>query len=284
MSSVVRSFIVLGGLLCVLWLGLHDPLWALRRSLFHSSVTSTVLPPELQRALSLDHRGMVANYQMLRLMSFYGDRQLTQSGMDADDWRYLESLFDVITNLDPQFKDAYLLGHSLFFYDANNVDAAIRLMEKGVQSRPNDWQMHFFLGASYMLGKQDNPTASIHLRKAALLPGCPDFVAPLASRLSYYAGKTETSILFLKGVLLQTGDPVVRNKLEVRMKALEAVLVIEKAVRTFYKDKEHFPKQVGELLSSGYLERLPEEPYGGEWRVLPNGRIYSTSRFATPIR
>ncbi len=67
--------------------------------------------------------------------------------------------------------------------------------------------------------------------------------------------------------------------MSLRLTALENAVVIEDALEQC-KQKEGRIPEFGELVDSGYLDELPADPYGGEWELLPNGRVFSTSKFA----
>ena len=118
------------------------------------------------------------------------------------------------------------------------------------------------------------------ITEASKLPGSPGFLPTLPARLKYYAGETKVSILFLKGLIEQTSDPALRQQLNLRLEALEGVVVLEKALDEYKKTTGRNTTSLAELTSSGVLEVLPREPYGGEWKILDSGRVYSTSQFA----
>ena len=39
---------------------------------------------------------------------------------------------------------------------------------------------------------------------------------------------------------------------------------------------------MAELVTKGYIDEIPPDPYGGRWGILRNGRVFSTSKFAPP--
>ena len=139
--------------------------------------------------------------------------------------------------------------------------------------------MAFYLGANYLLGKNDYRKSAEYLMEASELPGSPSFLPTLAARLAYYSGETKLSILFLKGLLEDTADPVLRAKMQKRLDALEGALLIEEAVQAFKAQEGRSPASVTELVERQFLEVEPIEPYGGTWIVSPEGRVYSTSKF-----
>jgi hypothetical protein len=38
------------------------------------------------------------------------------------------------------------------------------------------------------------------------------------------------------------------------------------------------PESLDELVKSGMLDKIPNDPYGGQFLMLENGRVYTTSK------
>ncbi len=117
--------------------------------------------------------------------------------------------------------------------------------------------------------------------EAAKLPGSPSYLPTLAARLAYYGGKTETGIFFLQGMLAEAKDPRFRAPLELRLLALERAVELEKLVERFKNERGQPPESIEALIAAGFIEQLPDDPYGGEWVYLESGRVFSTSKFTT---
>ena len=115
--------------------------------------------------------------------------------------------------------------------------------------------------------------------RAAELPGSPAYLKTLGARLAYYGGKSKTALLFLQEMLVQANDPLLKQRLELRFTALERAVMIEEALEKFMAEYERRP-QKKELVEKGFLDKMPEDPYGGDWVILENGRVFSTSKFA----
>jgi hypothetical protein len=105
---------------------------------------------------------------------------------------WLAQLYDAITELDPQFLDAYLHGARFLALfdrgDASNPGAhrAVTLLTKATApDRLGDrWEIWNELGMVHYLDLQDTEAALRALRRATALPGCPLLVAGFVARLS----------------------------------------------------------------------------------------------------
>jgi hypothetical protein len=253
--------------------------WENRALVRQETKADFVLPSRFSRVLAFGYKGLLSDFQFLKLTTFLGETILHQKGMKKEDWRYFKSSVESITDLDPYFLDPYFLAEGFLTWEAGQFEDANRLLEKGVQHRVWDWRLPYFVGFNYFYFLHDYGKGAEYVMRASRVPGAPEYLPTLGARLAYYGGKTKTGILFLKGMLANISNPAVRKNLQLRLLALERAALIEEAVQKFEKERGRRP-QANELVSMGYLEVLPEDPYGGRWVIMKNGRVFSTSRFA----
>lgn len=277
-----------GLFLCLtVFLGVHiylsREMWEGRSQARSEIEAGYVLPSKFSRILALGYQGLFSDYLFLKSLTFYGERQMQQRPFSDNDWQYLAETLDVVTDLDPYFFDPYIFSEGAFAWDGK-VEEANRLLEKGRRARDFDWRIPYFVGFNYFYFLHDYEQGGAYIMEAAKLPGSPDFLPTLGARLAYYGGKSETGILFLKGMLAETEDPRLRSSLEMRLIALERAVAIEKLIERFKAERGAAPVRIEDLVAEGFIDRLPEEPYGGEWVILKTGRVFSTSKFAQAKR
>lgn len=252
--------------------------WKNRAAVRQEANAGFVLPSQFTRILSLGYKGVVADFQFLKLTTFLGGRIVHQEQLKQEDWQYFETSVASITDLDPYFLDPYFLSEGLLTWEAGQVEEANRLLAKGVQYRSWDWRLPYFVGFNYFYFLHDYQKGAEYIMRASRIPGSPDYLPNLAARLAYYGGKTKTGILFLRGMIASTPDPNLRKTLEVRLLALERAATIEEAVAKFKDTYGRLPN-AHELVARGYLKEMPADPYGGKWGIMKNGRVFSTSKF-----
>lgn len=258
----------------------HEVAWSQREQIRQDAPVGYLLPSRVTSLLSFGHEGLVSDFIFLKVATFVGGVGLGGGQISPSDWRAIEHGLDVVTDLDPYFVDPYFLAEGLFAWDARQPEVANRLLGKGIGYRKSDWRLPYFAGFNsfYFLG--DYSRGAEYLARAAKIPGAPAFLGPLSARLYYYGGQSRTAILFLRGMLAEVNDEQMRLRLQKRLSALENAALIEDAAKRFEKDLGKKLTVVGDLVSNGYLEALPAEPYGGDWVLMPNGRVFSTSKFA----
>ncbi len=270
-------------LLCLIpaYFLLQQDLWEGRAEVRRSAQAGYVIPSKFSRVLALEHKGLLSDFLFLKTITFFGERVMAEQPIADVDWRFIIGSLDAVTDLDPYFLDPYILGEGLLTWESERYEEANQLLEKGRKYRTWDWQIPFYLGFNYFYFLGDNEKGAEYLLEAGRLPGSLSFLPDLASRIGYYGGKAKDAAVFLKGIIAQTDDRQVKERLEKRLLALERSAFLEERVERFEKEQGRVPEKVGELISKGYLQKLPAEPYGGKWVIMESGRVFSTSRFLT---
>lgn len=264
----------------VVYSQIFQGVWENREQVRSNIPRGYTIPSKFSRILALGNKGLLSDFLFLKTATFIGGRSGSGSPLDDEDWQFVIRSLDVVTDLDPYFLDPYMLAEGLLAWDAQKPEKANLLLEKGMKYRNFDWRLPFFVGFNNFYFLKDYETASGFIMTASKLPGSPAYLATLGARLAYYGGKSKTALLFLKEMLADTDDVLLRTRLETRMLALERAVVIEEALDKFKDQEGRSPEKLTELVSGGYLSDLPLDPYGGNWVVLKNGRVFSTSKFA----
>lgn len=262
-----------------LYLGLSSASWKQRAQVRSTAPPGYTMPAAFSRVLAVGYQGLLSDYEFLRAATFYGDRSVKRQQMSAEDWDFFAYSLDVVTDLDPYFLDPYILGEGLLTWDTRRYAAANALLLKGMQYRTWDWQLPYYVGFNYFYFLGDSATGSTYLMQAAEIPGSPAYLKTLAARLAYYGGKSQTALLFLQQMLAETHSEALKRHMGKRLLALQGAVQIEDALQQYRNTNGADPHELSELVRSGYLEELPQDPYGGQWTLLQNGRVYSTSKF-----
>jgi len=235
------------------------------------------IPPAVVRALSFEFKGVVADFLMLRTMAFVGERIGANQEFIQDEWRYLHRLLTKITEIDRRFWDPYLFAETMLVWQAGMIEEGNQLLLKAAEHRPWDYQPYYFLGFNHFYFKKDAQRAAPYLRRAARIPGAPDYLQGLAARFSLYGNETAAGIIFLEDMLRQAANPTVSQYLAKRLQTLKIIYDLERKVAAFKIAHDRLPQSFQEMIVAGLLSEVPPDPYGGEFILLRNGRIYTTS-------
>jgi hypothetical protein len=268
-------------LLFSLLLALYGGAWRLaheeREKILTDPMMDYTLPSKIIKPMSLRFKGLVSDFLFLKTTTFIGERIGRDAGLQDAHKEYIIASVDVMTDLDPYFWDPYHFAFMLLAWDFGDMDAAREIMEKAIQYRDRDWRPPYYIGFGCFHFQKNMPCATKYLARAALFPGVPEHITLLASRLHVYANTHRPALVFLKQSLMETENPGTRLRLEKRILALERLDLLEGAVRRFHAEYQRLPETLHELTEKGILDAIPEDPYGGEFYILENGRVFTSS-------
>jgi tetratricopeptide (TPR) repeat protein len=160
-----------------------------RRNRWVDSDSLLFLPTgEYLDAVSLGYQNMLADTLYLWSIQYYGHHRT------AEGRRYLWRIYDVITDLDPKFQDAYLTGALVMALDMDDPNLAIELLEKGAANNPDDW-IYWVEAAHYAwisLGEFER--AAGYFDRALEKEGVPAMIRRARAGVTAYAGDTQRAL------------------------------------------------------------------------------------------
>ena len=233
------------------------------------------------KIISGDHRTLIAEYAVVKVLFYFGTlTEKAQSSIRLQPEYYnMFKTLETAVQLDPYNMDSYYFAQAAFTWEVGRARDVNRLLEYGMKYRTWDWYLPFYAGfnAAYFL--KDYAGAASHMKKAAELSGEPLFTN-LAARYFYEAGREELGIMFLQTMEKGAKDEKIRKVYALRKQALLAVESLNQAVHQFKMRKNRSPVNLAELVSSGIIRSIPEDPYGGLFYLDHKGSVRSTSKFA----
>lgn len=236
---------------------------------------------EILKISALDHKALIGDWLSFRVITYYGgkiDPALAGKTRDIE-FPNMYRFMDAATYLDPYNIDAYYFTEAAFTWGLGRIKEVNKILERGLESRQWDSMIPFFMGFNYFYFLKDYKNASIYMKIASERAKNPLF-ANLTARFLYESEETGLAIEFLKIMIGEIHNEAMKRELMIRLKALEAVKYLEDGLNAFKKRYSRAPKDIEELLNSGIIERIPEDPYGGRFYIDNMGKVRSTSKFA----
>jgi hypothetical protein len=224
----------------------------------------------------LGYHNLGADVVWLRLLQVLGKKRNT-----ADEYEWIYHALDVVTTLDPQYDYAYYVGGVVLTNIANRVDLSNQLLEKGFRNNPGEWSIPFLLGYNHYFILGDAAKAAEYIAAAARLPGGPAYLPGLASRMYAEADNPDTALELLEALWRQTQDAGMREVLEKRAKEVmieRDIRSLEAAVRQYSAKQGYLPNRLHDLVTSGHLTQIPQEPFGGSYELdSKTGKVTSST-------
>lgn len=228
------------------------------------------------RPMALGWRNALANVLWFRTISYFGAHY---RGDHTYPW--LASMCDLVTDLDPRAEHVYRFAGVILPWEANQVDAGIALLEKGLRQFPDDWRLHYHLGFHYYFFKNDIDTALTHLREAMAQPDVHPSIARLAAVLAQHQYGPETTLAFLQELADNVDSNEVRGVVEDQMREAKLAAdlgTLQAAVDTYRQRTGALPPSLQALVDAGILAGIPRDPFASGYELDPaTGAVRSAS-------
>jgi len=226
-------------------------------------------------------RNVLSDIAWLQAVQVAGTRK-----MNHWDYDRLYDLLDVVSNFDPKFEIPYLLGGLVLGESMPHAEKALRVLVRGKEQYPADWRFPFYMGFTHYFSLGDGLAGGRAMAEAARLPGSPAYLPGLASRMLSEARKPEVALALLAPIVRQESDPARRAVLVRRIREViveRDLQALESAVERYREKKGTFPGDLSDLLREGILAAIPEEPNGGKYQLMQEGKVRS-DRVAERLR
>jgi tetratricopeptide (TPR) repeat protein len=226
---------------------------------------------EFAKRLALGFDNVAADVYWMRAVVYFGGHRLAEQARSFDQ---LFPLLDLVTSLDPYFTVAYRFG-AIFLAEplpggAGRPDLAIQLLEKGVAADPRRWEyledigfVHYFSTGNYAL-------AAEAFKRAAAVPGAPEWLGPLAATTLAEGGNRESSRLLWTQLRDTTDIEWIRTSAAHRLQQLDAMDTLDAlnaASRRFIEKHRRPPQDLRELAVDQRWRGIPVDPTGAEFML-----------------
>lgn len=238
-----------------------------RRNRWIESEALLFLPTgQYLRAVSLGHQDLVADLLYLWSIQYYGHHRTTEGR------RYLWRIYEVITDLDPQYQDAYLTGALVMAVDMNDPELAIQLLERGAAANPGHW-IYLVEAAHYAwMGLEDYPRAAAYFDRALQVPGVPPMVRRARAGMIEFSGDAGQALTLWVEIwrdAVETGDEHIEAIAWQHVYDLDVeadMQALRQAIDRYRLQRGTLPRTLDDLVVTGLLRSLPrtaaDEDYG----------------------
>jgi hypothetical protein len=157
--------------------------------------------------LALGERATWSDLTWLRAIQYYGEHRATDNQFVR-----MAHVFDIITALDPKYRNAYVFGGTSLAQEGRQFDAGVALLERGRAADPATWVYPFEIGFLYYVERRDVDEASVWFDEALRKKDCPDYVRRFAAYTNDKAGYVEQAVMLWESVAEETPNRLLRAK------------------------------------------------------------------------
>ena len=224
-------------------------------------------------ALSFGFRNLLGDLVWLEAVQVSGNMKMTSVDYDR-----LFDLLSTVIRFDSRFMVPYFLGGILLGDSPGHAGAALDLLAQGTRQFPAEWRFPFYTGYIHYFSLGNPEEGGMALLRAARIPGSPEYLPLLASRMLSEGHRPATALAFLQEMTERETDPRRKASLEERIRRVEVerdLQLLEGAIAEYTSRFGGPPFGFPDLIRSGVLARIPEEPYGGRYLLTPDGGVRS---------
>ena len=236
---------------------------------------------DVARVLSLGHRSTIADALWLRALPDFA-REFDDKPLKE---RWLNGVFDVVTDLDPTFYTAYQYGSTYLSLINRQADSAIALLEQGVATYeqleeldgrlyPAGTRLRIDLAMAYWMYKPDERATAIHhLEIAVARPDCDHLTRNMLVGLKLKNGEDLLALSY-SAQLLDHQNPQIRESAE-RELELTKLRIARRTQREFREAEGRDPTSIEELQEHAGLEPELAQMVFQSVRMEPDGTLRS---------
>lgn len=167
----------------------------------------------------LGYETTYANYLWIKTVLYFGSHN---SG--DKDYRWLCSMLDIVTRLNPRFYPAYEFAGLILPEFTDRQDAARIILERGVTELGSTrYKIPFFRAMLEMNHYSDTATAAHYMLIAARDPKAPPYIVGLAATLLNKSERSDLAAQFLMAAYESAENPAVKRTVLDKLKKMGLV-------------------------------------------------------------
>ena len=161
--------------------------------------------------LVLGYQQIASDFLWFKTISYFGQQVIANRN-----YPWLGNLLESIVALDPEWTFPFHFAGVVMGIESNLVDQSNRIVKRGIEMHPEVWQFPFYVGFNYYHVKNNSVCGAKYIYQASIIKGSPDYLKPLAIRLSAKGNSRENHILMCTELLKITQDKAIRKLIKER--------------------------------------------------------------------
>jgi len=227
--------------------------------------------PEMLKILSVGNSNLVADILYIWSIQYY-------SGfLPSERFLYLDTVYNLITDLDPRYFDAYRIGALIMQIqtggDQDQLKAGVeRLFDKGLRNLPESWELAEAAAWDMYMRFKDRKAALHYAEIAAQRPDAPPRIKRMVGvwRDADSSWTVDDSIAYWRKAVDEAVDP--EDRKVCMSKLYDAVVAkdrehLEPLLRAYRNRYGHCAESWSDLLRSGLLSQEPLDLYGNPYGI-----------------
>lgn len=240
---------------------------------FRSIEDSLYISSSMLDKISIGYQEILADIYWLRALQYFGGKNIDDQNPEV-----LYHYFDIITDLDPKFINAYRYGGAFLAepppYGLGDLELGTKLFDKGRENNPENFRLPLEEAFLYYLYPKDYAKAAELFEEAGSKPKLSGMrkatIEGMAAAAHAQGGDRDTSRKIWE-VIYETNPSegrrnfALRNLIEIQTMDIEDNLTL--ALNEYRKRFNKFPEGVQEIADTGIIKVMPASPLEGEFII-----------------
>jgi hypothetical protein len=215
------------------------------------------------KVLSFGYHNLVADMLFIWSIQYYSAYHLTNR------FKYLEHIFNVITDISPGYKEPYFVGSWIMALEKGDIAMAMRLLEKGSRNMKDEYIFDYELGFYAYKHLKDFKLAEFYFKRAADNPKAPQLVRRKQAHMTYMKDDLDYAYQLWMDILNNAGDDkharsAARNHLH-QIKYEKDKKLLKQKIIEFKQRYGRHPYNLHELVRAGLIAEIPKDFGGTEY-------------------
>lgn len=219
------------------------------------------------------YHSLMADLIYLWAIQYFSDQAIWER------FDYLDHIFSIIAELDPQYLDPYEIGALIAVYDAKDLDLAFTILDRGLAKNPTQWILPLQAGHFAQMLAKNYEVAQEYYKKAIEIEGAPDIAQRLyanaAFRISDYKTAWQNWLEIYETATDERVKKIASNHLY-RTKAAMDFETLKSAIESYKKSHGRAPDDLQQLVSEGLLTAVPKDLDGEDYLYTPETETITT--------
>jgi tetratricopeptide (TPR) repeat protein len=233
-----------------------------------SFITSMLYLPsgKYLKPVSFGYNTLLADFIYLWSIQYYGDPGFHPK------MEYLKHTYDLITELDPHYLDAYQTGALFMFYEGRNPLGGLQLLEQGMRNNPKEWILPMDAGFYCHMNLKRPDLAAKYFEKASQIPGTTPLAKRALASMKFKLGDRAAALAVWTEVYETAESRSVKQTAYQHVHDLRVLIdvdTIRAAIREYHNRFDRPPLNLEQLVAQGYLRRVPLDPDGNPYDYDP---------------
>lgn len=206
--------------------------------------------------VTFGYHSLMADLVYLWAIQYFSDQTIWER------FDYLDHIFGIIAELDPQYLDPYEIGALIAVYDAKDLDLALTILDRGMEKNPTQWIIPLQAGHFAQMFAKNFEVAQKYYKKVMEIEGAPEIAQRLFANAAYRISDYKTAWDNWLEIYETATDPrvikIASNHLY-RTKAAMDFETLQSAIELYKNKHGRYPSDLEQLVSDGLIRAVPKD-------------------------